>query len=164
MELLKLLSLNEIVAQVVSFLLLLALLRVFAWNKILKLLDDRRDRIALEFRKIEEAKNEAAKSRLEYEEKISRIHEERKRIIQEALSEGKAITDEVRKKANLEAQEIIASAKDNIKYELAAAKEELKEKIVDLTILSTEHIIQEKFTEEDDKKLIRDFLEKAGNL
>ncbi len=48
MELLKLLSTNEIVAQVLSFLILLFLLRKFAWKKILKILDERKEKIALE--------------------------------------------------------------------------------------------------------------------
>ena len=54
MDLLKLLTAKEIVAQIISFLLLMALLRVFAWKKLLNLLDERRARIASEFKKIED--------------------------------------------------------------------------------------------------------------
>ena len=61
MEILKLLSANEIVAQILSFLLLLAILRIFAWKRLLKLLDDRRESIALEFRKIEDAQSAATR-------------------------------------------------------------------------------------------------------
>jgi F-type H+-transporting ATPase subunit b len=164
MELLKLLSANEVVAEALSFLLLLVLLRIFAWNKILKILDDRRNRIASEFKKIEDAKAEILRSKGEYEDKVATIKEEADRIIKEAVSESRKVTDEVRKNACLQAQEIINNAKDNIRHELAAAKEELKEKIVDLTISATEQVIQEKMTEEKDKKIIRNFLEKVEDL
>ena len=46
MDLLKQFSTNEIFAQIVGFLLLLFLLRAFAWKKLLRLLDDRRERIS----------------------------------------------------------------------------------------------------------------------
>jgi len=52
MELLKLLSANEIVAQIISFLLVFTLLRIFVWKHFLKILDDRRDRIASELKVI----------------------------------------------------------------------------------------------------------------
>ncbi|MGD0335539.1 MAG: F0F1 ATP synthase subunit B [Candidatus Omnitrophota bacterium] len=164
MELLKLLSANEVVAEALSFILLLVLLRIFAWNKILKILDDRRDRIALEFKKIEEARAETLRSKGEYEDKVATIKEEADRIIKEAVSESRKISDEVRKNAHLQAQEIINNAKDNIRHELSAAKEELKEKIVELTISATEQVIQEKLNEELDKKIIRNFLEKVEDL
>ncbi|MCM8797004.1 MAG: F0F1 ATP synthase subunit B [Candidatus Omnitrophica bacterium] len=164
MELLKLLSGNEVIAQIFSFLILFFLLRKFAWNKILRLLDERRQRLANEFKNIEEEKAEITRLRAEYEEKIARIKEEADRIIQEAGLEGRRITEEIRKNANLEAQEIINSAKEEIKYQLLAAREELKEKIVDLIIAATEQVIQERLTEEDDLKIIRDFLEKVDKL
>ena len=58
MELLKLLSTSEIIAQVVNFLLLLILMRVFFWKKVLKLLDERRDRISSQLEHIENTKKE----------------------------------------------------------------------------------------------------------
>jgi F0F1-type ATP synthase membrane subunit b/b' len=57
MELLKLLSGSEIVAQIISFLVLLFILRIFLWDKVLKVLDNRRERIASEFKQIEDTKN-----------------------------------------------------------------------------------------------------------
>ena len=74
------------------------------------------------------------------------------------------ITDEVRKEAQLNAQLIINDARESIKYELSRAKEELKIKIVDLTIRATENVIQEKLTEEGDKKLVEQFLDKIDEI
>ena len=164
MELLKLLSTNEIVAQVISFLLLLFLLRIFAWKKLLKLLDDRKNRIASEFKNIDDTKQEIAQLKADYEAKLFTIEEIARVKIEEAVASGRTITDEVRKKAHEEAQEIINNAKRDIKYELAKAKEELKDKIIDLTINATEMVIQEKLTGEDDKRLVKDFLDKVDEL
>jgi F-type H+-transporting ATPase subunit b len=164
MELLKLLSTNEIVAQVLGFLILVLLLRMFAWKKLLKLLDERKESIAREFSQIEDAKKEMAKAKTEYEEKLLKIEELARIKIQEAVQQGKEITDEVRIQAQQQAREVINNARENIKYELAKAKEELKEQIVDLTIQATKNIIEEKLTSQQDEGIIREFLDKVDEL
>jgi len=164
MELLKLLSANEIVAQVISFLILLFLLRIFAWKKLLKILDDRKERIASEFKQIDDAREEIVKLKADYEYKVLNIVGISNAKIQEAIANGRQITDEIRKKANEQAEDLINDARKNIKNELEKAKEELKDKIVELTISAAEMVIQEKLTGEGDKRLVKDFLEKADEL
>ena len=56
MELLKMLSASEVFAQILSFFLLLFLLRKFAWKKILGLLDQRKEKITSDFKEIENNK------------------------------------------------------------------------------------------------------------
>ncbi|MFA5149396.1 MAG: ATP synthase F0 subunit B [Candidatus Omnitrophota bacterium] len=164
MELLKLLSTNEIVAQILGFLILLALLRIFAWKSILGLLDKRKERIALEFKKIEEAKADIEKLRLEYAAKIASIDETAQLKIHEALNQAKVILEDSRKNGYIQAQAIIDNAKQSVKYELAKAKDELKNEIIDLTLKATEDLIQEKFTGEGDRKLVEDFLKGVDKL
>ncbi|MDD4900048.1 MAG: F0F1 ATP synthase subunit B [Candidatus Omnitrophica bacterium] len=161
MELLKMLSSNEIVAQVVSFLLLLFLLRTFFWKKILKVLDARRERIAADFAKIQDMQAQASQLKTDLEAKLSSIEETARQEIHEAREEAKKISEEAKKKANEEAQEIIETARTNIKFEMDKAKQELKDQIIDLTIKATEDIIQEKLTADNDKKLIEDFLRRV---
>jgi len=164
MELLKLLSASEIFAQVISFLLLLFLLRIFFWKKVLGLLDARKERIAQGLKRIEDSQREITQLKSDYEAKLDAIEVTAKARIQEAVEQGRKITEEVRKKAHEEAQDIIENSRANIKYELGKAKEELKEQIIDLTIKATESVIQEKLTEEDDKKLVGDFLDRLDKI
>ncbi len=164
MDLLKLLSTNEIVAQIIGFLILLTLLRIFAWRKILGFLDKRKEHIALELRNIEESKSAIEKIRLDYAAKLVAIEQVAQEKIHAALDESKVILEDTRKEAHLQAQEIIDSAKASVKYELAKAKDELKNEIIDLAIKATENLIEEKLTEEGDRKLVKDFLEGVDKL
>ncbi|MBU1726613.1 MAG: F0F1 ATP synthase subunit B [Candidatus Omnitrophica bacterium] len=164
MDLIKLLSADEIVAQVLSFLVLFLLMRIFFWKRFLGLLDARKQRIASELKKIDDAKAEVAQMNIEYQAKLAAIEELAQKRIQEAVADGRKITDEVRKKAHEEAQDIINNAKDNIRYEIGKAKEELKENVVDLTVVATEALIREKLTGEDDKRLVREFLDRMDQL
>ena len=158
MELLKLLDLTEIIVQLASFLILLVLLRVFAWKRILSILESRRERIANEFNAIEESKAETARLKRDYEIRLGEIEDKAREYINKAVEDGSKITDEARKLAYLQAQNIISDARKNIEYELKKAQDEIKDKIVDLAIAAAETVIREKFTEKEDKKIVEDFI------
>ena len=158
MELLKLLSTSEIVAQVINFLLLLFILRIFLWKRILKLLDERKERIASGLKSIEDSKAEIERLKAEYETQLSSIEDIARERIKEAVREGSQVVNEIKKKAQMDAEKIIEAAKIDMKHEVARAKENLKDEIIALTMKATESLIQAKFTEENDKKLIEGFL------
>lgn len=164
MDLLKLLSANEIVAQAISFLLLLTLLRIFAWKKLLKLLDERRERIASEFKKIEDTQAAVDRMKSGYDKKLADIEAESRAKIQEAIAEGKKVSQEIRESARQEARAILDKAQENIENEVAKAKQELKEKVVELTLSTTEKLLKEKITGEKDKKLASDFLDELEKV
>jgi len=164
MELLKLLSTSEIVAQTIGFLLLLFLLRLFVWKKILGLLDARKERIAAEFKHIEETKEGVKQLKADYESRLSVIEEEARKKIQEAVAEGRKSAEQIEKKAHEEAQDIIDNARQDIKYELHKAKEELKAEIIDLSLKAAGEVIQERLSEEQDKRIVHDFLDKIDEI
>ena len=158
MELLKLLSANEIVAQVITFLILLFLMKRFAWKPLLKVLDDRRERIDSEFTKIDEAKASVDKLKEDYESRISSIEEEARRRIQEAVEEARLTAEKIRQEARIEGDMILAKAQDSIKAEVAKAEEELKDRIVNLTVDIASKVIQERLSVNDDAKIVETFI------
>jgi F-type H+-transporting ATPase subunit b len=164
MDLLKMLAANDMVAQVVSFLLLVALMRVFAWKKLLKLLDDRRARIASEFKKIEDTQASVERMRSDYDKKLADIEAESRAKIQEAISEGKKVSQEIRENARQEARAILDKAQENIEIEVAKAKQDLKQKVIELTLGTTEKLLKEKLTGEKDRQLASDFLDELEKV
>ncbi|MDP2921292.1 MAG: F0F1 ATP synthase subunit B [Candidatus Omnitrophota bacterium] len=162
MELLKLLSANEIIAQVVNFLLLLIVLRIFLWRRVLKLLDERREKIRSQLEGIESAKKEAKRMRDDYQKELNAVETIKKLKIQEGIEEARKEADEIKREALLNAQRIMDSAESDIKQEIAKAREGLKDEIIDLTIRGVENVVGEKLTEEGDRKLVKDFLDNAG--
>ncbi|MCX5697453.1 MAG: F0F1 ATP synthase subunit B [Candidatus Omnitrophica bacterium] len=164
MELLKLLSASEIFAQVVSFLILLFVLRIFLWKRILKVLDDRKEKIASEFKGIEEGKLEVEKLKSDYEAKLKTIEDTAKAKIQEAINEGEEILGKMRKDAQEEGRKVIEDAKAGIKYEIAKAREDLKDEIIGLVLSAAEEVLQQKITEKEDKKVVEDFIERVDKV
>ena len=164
MELLKLLSASQIFAQILSFLFLFFVMRIFVWKKFLKLLDDRKARIASELKSIDEARLEVAKVMGEYERRIGAIDNAAKAKIEEAVAEGERIAGEILEKARFEAEKAGIDAREIINVEIRKAREDLKKDIVDITIAVAEKVIAEKFTEAGDRKLVEDFIQKAEAL
>ena len=158
------LDLQQILTQAVGFLILLGLLKLFFWKPVLALLDQRKEKIASEFKHIEDLKLELAKLKAEYESRLSAIEEISRQKLKEALDEGKRIADEMKAKAQEQAGQIIESGRENIAQELSKAKHELKAQIVDLALRATESVILEKLTADHDKKIVEDFLEKIDQV
>ena len=159
MELLKLLSTNEIVAQLVNFFLLFILLRVFLWKKMFAVLETRRERVAGEFGKIEEAKKDVEAIKADYEARIVSIDRMAQEKVQEAVEKGSRLAEDIRKKAESNAQKIIDASREEIKRELVQAKNEVKAQIVDLVIDAAKSVISERLSEDDDRKIVEQFLE-----
>ena len=161
-ELLKLLSASQIVAQIVSFLILLFVMRLFVWKRFLNILDSRKERISAELRSISEAQAEAARLKAECEQALSNIEENAHASIQKAVSEGRMMASAIKNDAEREAERIISGAKNAIKEEVAQARDGLRKEIVDLAIGAAEKVIEEKLTEEQDRKIVEEFLKKVN--
>ena len=121
--------------QTVIFLLLIWLLKKYAWTPILNTINDR---------------EEGIKNALESAEKA-----------REEIKTLKASNDKVLKEAKTEAQKIIDNANDSIKNEKEAAVSEIKKQVATLSIEIAEKLIKEKLSDDDKqmeivKELIKD--------
>jgi len=160
MELLKLLDSSQLIAQVINFAILFVILRMLVWKRFLKVLDDRKSRIASGLKEIDDAKTETAKLKAYYETHLDKIDQIAKARLEEAVSEGRRIAEEIRTNANAEALKIIEKADEAIRGELSRAREDLRDDIVDIAISAAEKVVEEKLTENEDKKIVEDFLNK----
>lgn len=164
MELLKLLDTSQIIAQALSFFILFFILRLLVWKRFLKVLDDRKERIASEFKEIEDSKAGAARLKSDYEDRLNNIDRIAQARLEEAVSEGKRIAEEIRKNANAEAMQIIVKTDEAIKEDLSRAREEFRDEIVDIAIAAAGKVIEERLTESQDRKIVEDFLNRVDKM
>ncbi len=163
MELLKLLSANEVVAQIITFIILLFLMKRFAWKPFLKVIDQRRERIASEFEKIANAKAEVESIKADYESRIRSIQTEATAMIGAAAEEARKLAEDIRQSARDESEKIFAKAEESIKAEAAKAEEALKDRIVNLTIDVASKVIEERLTAKDDRAIAESFIRGLEN-
>lgn len=154
-------ELGQVITQIISFIIMLWVLKRFAWKPILKTLDDRRNGIKAELRDIEQQEQEIDKIKGEYLEKIREIDTFAKGKTKEAIDEGMAVAEQIRHQAHNEAKEIINKAREDLEKEISKAKKQLKDEIVDLTVMATEKILGAKMDQATQKGLIKQFIDEA---
>ena len=156
--------LAQFVVNILAFLLLLAILKKFAWGSLLKLIDERRAKIAAEFDSIEQAKQEIAKLKADYEQHLNKIEEEARAKIQQAIAEGRRIAMEVEEDARVHSRQTLEKTKEAITLEVAKARVELKEQVVDLAIQVSHKVLRQTIDEETDRRMIESFIQEINNL
>lgn len=131
----------------ITFSLLLLVLRRFAWRPILGAIKQREH-------KIEEALNLAEQTRaemeqLQFDNKVlyEQAKEERDTILKEARAIKDAIIDEARLRASQEADRMIAAARENIHFEKLAAITELKNELAKMSIQIAEKVLEQELTD-----------------
>ncbi len=155
------LEINQILLQMVAFLLMLWILKKFGWKPLLDLLKERRQKIQAEFDSIDEQKKQVSMLADEYHEKLKGIDAEARRKIQESVLEGRKIAMDIERETEANAREILEKTREEVKREIFNAKTQLKKDMVTIAITAAEKILQEKIDGSKHSKLISEFVEEA---
>ena len=153
--------LSQILTQLAAFLIFLWIMRRYVWRPILRLLDERREKIAGEFAHIDSLKAETERSRAEYEGRLKAIEHEARERIQEAVGEGRRVAQEIRERAHADARAITNKAKENIQLEVEKARVQLKEDMIKMTMAAIERVLRTSVSREQHNRLIAEFIETA---
>jgi len=158
MEILKLINIQMVIAQIVCFFLVLFLLKKFLWKPVFSVLEDRKNKIQEELQAISDAKADVLKLKNDYAASLARIDETAKLKVREGEQQGEARAKEIKEKARLDADHIIEDSRKEILFEITKAREAMRSDVVDMVITVTEKMIQEKLTFASDKKIIEGML------
>lgn len=134
--------------QTLLFLVLLFLLKKYAWKPILNAVNEREKSIEDALNKAEEAKKEMAELVSANEDLLKEARVERDEILKEARSLKDKIIAEAKAKANEDAERIVASARESIQHEKMAAVTELKNQVAVLSIEIAEKILKQELSSE----------------
>lgn len=145
---------------VISFSLLMWLLKKFAWMPILKALSAREDSIEKALQLADLAKSEMLKLQAGNEKLLKEAMLEREKIVKEAREMKDSIVREAKNLAVAESNRVIEEAKAAIARERAEAVNEMKSVISSFSLEIAEKILKEHLS--DDKKqkdLVNNYLE-----
>jgi len=148
--------------QAVGFLVVLWLLRKYAWDKLLDFIEKRRQAIAAEFEGIEAAKADVDGLRRKFDAELAGIEATRRTRIQEAMHEANAIASKLRDEARREAVAMRVKASRDIELEMDKANATFRDKMVDSVLTATERLIRQRLDDAQHRKLIAEFLDEVG--
>lgn len=152
-------DLQQVLSQAISFILLLVVLRKFAWGPLLAILDARRHHIEHELREIAQSKVEMTRLQQEYTQRLAKIEEEARTKIQQAVLDGKRIAIEIQEQARAQGQEILQKSKETIELEVAKARVTLRDQLAGLALDAVERILRRKLDPQADRQLVNAVLD-----
>lgn len=166
MDILSTLGVNikAIIIQGVGFLILLFVLKKFLFGKISAMIKERSDGIKNAYTKIDDDRVIAERLKVEYQKKISDAEAMVATKIQEAVSEGKKLSEEIFKRAQEEVEHMKVRAQESIDRERNKAIAEIRSQVVNLSIMASSRIIQQTISHQSAEKLVDDFIEEIGVL
>jgi len=148
--------------QTIIFILLIFLLKKFAWKPILDAVNEREEGIKNALLSAEKAKEEMASLQSDNEETLKKARSERDSLLKEAREIKQQLIDEAKSEAKNEAKKIISQAQETIQNEKNAAIVDLKNQVAGLSIDIAEKVLKEKLS--DDKaqmKLVKDLVKEV---
>ena len=148
----------------VNFLLVLLLLYLFAYKPILRLMDQRAERIRESLEAADTARQEAASSQEAIQEQITEARREGQRIMDQAREASERFRTEEMDKARQEAEAFVERAKDDIARERDTALQEVRASFGDLAITAAERVIRSSLDRQAHEELINQVLEEGESL
>tara|TARA_X000001036_G_scaffold292459_1_gene271753 strand:+ start:93 stop:602 length:510 start_codon:yes stop_codon:yes gene_type:complete len=147
----------------VIFLLVLLILKKYAWTPLLDFLDQREKEISDSL-----AMAESAKADLE------KVKEESQAILNEAKNQGKSIVSDSKQKAEdsankilndakAKSDEFLVEAKSKIDLEKKRAIKEIKEEVVDLSLDLASQVLQRNVKDDDNNQFVQSSLKAMKN-
>jgi len=155
---------QQVLTQIVGFLIVLWVLKRFAWKPILTLLEERRQKIKAEFEAGAQRKEEANRLFASYEAKLKEIDAAARAKITEAVSEAQKIAADIKEEARKEGRELVVRSQAEIAREIAKAKVQLKEDMVVISLTATEKIISQKLDEQGHRRLVEEYLNRIERV
>lgn len=155
---------KQVLTQILGFLILLWVMRKYAWGPILASLEARRQKIAGDFEAARQAKADADATKLELENELKGIEAKARQRLQEAVAEGQKVAGEIRAQAQTDAAARMARAEDDIAREREKAKEMLKEQVISLSMRTAEKILRQRLDDPAQRRLVGEFVEEVGAI
>jgi F-type H+-transporting ATPase subunit b len=143
---------------VITFVILLFVLKKVAWKPILTALEQREAAIRESLEKAEKAKEEAQKVLDENQANLAKAEEESKKIIEQSRAYAEKLKEQMMQESKQQAQKIVSDASEEIERKKESAFNELKNQIAEIAVQAAEKILKENVNKEINKKIVNDYI------
>ena len=151
----------SLIAYLINFILLLGILTLFAYKPLLRVLDQRSERIRESLEAADRAREEAASSQQVIEEQLNEARREGQRLLEQAREAAARFQEEQMDQARRDAETFVERARSDIQRERDAAVQEVRANFGDLAITAAERVIRRSLDRQAHEELISQVLEEG---
>jgi len=148
---------------IISFILLLMILKKLAWGPILNALDEREMGIKDSIKSAADAQAAANRTLEEYKTQMAEAQAEAQSIVAKSRQDAERIRDDLISKSKADAQTLIDKAAKQIDLERQEAIHQIRAEIATMVVDAASKVIGRALNEDDHKKLILETLDRGSN-
>ena len=157
-----LLTINgTLVAQLLIFLVMLGILYRVAWGPLLRILNERRARIAQGVEATQRAMQELEAAERERQAKLEEARREAQAMLDRITKQAEDLRKELEAKAREQAEALLVKARAEINQERETAVQALRSQVADLAVMAASRIIGESLAAKKHRELIERAIEEA---
>jgi F-type H+-transporting ATPase subunit b len=143
----------KLIAQMVNFGIVLFILWKFAYRPVLKLLEDRRQRVAEAMANAEKAKADLARAEGARQEILNQANVQATKLIEEARAAAARVQEQETQKAIATAKDIVEKARQATEAEHARMLADLRREVGRLVVATTGRVVGKTLTPDDQQRL-----------
>ena len=144
---------SHLIAQIISFCIVCVVLYRFAYRPVLKMLEDRRQQIALGLTNAEKIKAELARTEALRQEVMMQANSKATRLIEEGHTAAAHVREQETQKAIAAAEQIIVKSREAAAQDYARMLAELKREVGRLVVHTTSAVTGKILTQDDQRRL-----------
>jgi F-type H+-transporting ATPase subunit b len=145
---------------IITFLVLLAVLRRVAWKPLLAALEQREGTIRSSLEDAQRARQEAEQLLAENRRILADANRDASRIIEQGREESERLRTSIAEQAQTEARRLVDEARREITRERQLAVQELKSTAADLALAAAGKLLNKAVTDADHRRLVNEFLDR----
>lgn len=149
-----------LIAQIINFLILVAILTKVAYKPLMKTLEERQSKIAGSLETAENEKKAAEQLRREHQEQLNSARAQAQAIVEKAVKLAEESKEEILAEARAEHARMLKNARDEIAREQEKALAELRSEVVSLSMAAATKIIGANLDQQANSKLVSEFIDK----
>tara|TARA_E500000075_G_C6984223_1_gene318712 strand:- start:358 stop:966 length:609 start_codon:yes stop_codon:yes gene_type:complete len=149
---------------ILSFLLLMFILSKFAWKPLLKMLNEREEKIRTAIEKAENAEKKLETLNEQGEKILSDARSESQKLLLSTKETAQNLKEEIEREAKQKATSIIDQARVQIQAEKNQVLSEIKNELSSFSIMIAEKLIKKNINKDDNMKLINESIEKVNKI
>lgn len=157
-------NLPLLVAFIINFVILFALLGLFLYKPVMKMLDERSKRIKESMERAEATREEYARAEEEVKRLVGKAREDGQALVSQAAQMGERLKEEAREGAREEAKAIIEKTRAELEEERDKAIDDLRREFVDISIMAAEKVINETLDKQKHRRLIEEALQESATF